>query len=243
MISFAQKLFILHVTIDGQLSCDDHITDIVRACNYHIRALRHICPLIKRDTANTVACSMVFSILDYCNVILYDFSDQNISRLQRVQNSLARVVCQAPYRSSATHMPRVLHWLPVRQRIECNLASLTFKVRLHHEPIYLSELVVDHVPTRSMCSSDKVLPVVPRMKTVTASRAFRVAALKTWNSLPLEIRSITFTRTFHQRLKHICSTVHIINWSGNGASVAVPGRMLDFLKCTYLGRRLTINFD
>ena len=183
------------------ISLDDHITDIVRACNYHIRALRHIRPFINRDTVNTVACSMVFSKLDYCNAIVYCVSEHNITRLQRVQNSLARVVCQAPYRSSSTHLRRALHWLPARQRIECKVASLTFKVRLHHQPVYLSELVIDHVPTRSTRSSDKVLLVVPRTKIATASRAFHVAAPRTWNSLPLEVRSITSTRTFYQRLK------------------------------------------
>ena len=49
IMSFAQKLRVLGVTIDGQLSFDDHITDIVRACNYHVRALRHTRPLINRD--------------------------------------------------------------------------------------------------------------------------------------------------------------------------------------------------
>ena len=179
IIPFTQKLRILGLTIDGQLSFDDHIIDIVWAYNYHIRALRHICPLINHDTANTVACSIVFLRLDYCNAILYSVSEHNISRLQCVQNSLPRVVCQAPYRPLATHLRHALHWLPVMQCIEYNVASLTFKVRLHHQPTYLSELVVDHVPTRSMRSSDKVLLVMPRTKTVTVSHAFRIAVPKT----------------------------------------------------------------
>ena len=112
----------------------------------------------------------------------------------------------------------------------------------HCQPIYLSELVVDHIPTRSLRSSDKVLLVL-RTKTVTASRAFHVVDPKTWNSLPLEIRSTTSARIFHQLLKHICSTVHITNWSPNGASVVVPQRLLDTRKCTDLWRWLTTNFD
>ena len=78
IMSFAQKLRVLGVTIDGLLSFDDHITDIVRESNYHIRALRHIRPLVKRDMANTVACSIMFSRLDYCNAFLYGVSEHNM---------------------------------------------------------------------------------------------------------------------------------------------------------------------
>ena len=180
-----------------------------------------------------------FSRLDYCNAILYSISEYNISRLQHLQNSLARVVCQAPYRSSAIHLCRALHWLPVRQCIEYKVASLTFKVRLHHQPIYLPELVVDHVPNRSLCFSDKVLLVVPRTKTVTASRAFHVTAPKTWHSLPLESDPLLPLAYFINCSQYICSIVHITNWSPQGASVAVPRRMLDTRKCTDLWRWLT----
>ena len=40
--------------------------------------------------------------------------------------------------------------------------------------------------------------------------------------------------------KHICSTMHMTNWSPNGASVTVPWRIR---KCTNLWRRLTTNLD
>ena len=85
IVSFAAKLHVLGVTLNSYLSLDDHATGAVRACNYHLRALRHIRPLITRDAANTIACSIVCSRLDYCNTILYGVSDYNISRLQRVQ--------------------------------------------------------------------------------------------------------------------------------------------------------------
>ena len=144
-----------------------------------LRLLCHIRPLINRDTANAVACSIAFSRLDYCNAFLYGVSEHNISWLQRVQNSLARVVCQAPYHLSATHLRCALHWLPARQRIEYKVASLTFRVRHTTSQHTCQSSSSTNVLTISTCSSDKVLLVVPRTKTVFASRAFRVAAPKT----------------------------------------------------------------
>jgi hypothetical protein len=48
---------------------------------------------------------------------LYGMTLRNFSRLQRIQNSLARLVCKAPYRCSPQPLLKSLHWLPVT---ECN---------------------------------------------------------------------------------------------------------------------------
>jgi len=39
------------VIADNYLSFDLRVSDVVRSCNYHIRSLRHIRPLIDRETA------------------------------------------------------------------------------------------------------------------------------------------------------------------------------------------------
>ena len=105
--------------VDRYLTFDNHITTVVRSCNYHrpIRSLRHIRHLLDRNTANTLACSIVATRIDYCNSLLYGISHKNLHRLQRVQNSLARVVCDVPLRSPSTPLLSTLIWLPVEQHI------------------------------------------------------------------------------------------------------------------------------
>jgi len=63
------------------LSFDQHVSDVVRSCNYHISSLRHIRPLIDRETAVNLACSIVASRLDYCNSVSYGISEINIVKL------------------------------------------------------------------------------------------------------------------------------------------------------------------
>ena len=161
----------------------------------------HIRPLLNRDAANTVACSMVSSRLDYCNAVLYGVTGHNISRLQRVQNTLARVVCTAPYRSSATHLRKSLHWLPVAERITFKIAMLTFKVRSNHLPAYLDELIINYAPPRSLRSTTQGLLIEPRTRTKIASRAFGSAAPWVWNSLPTDVRTATSIDLFRTKLK------------------------------------------
>ena len=91
-IAYSVQLKSLGVTLDQDLSFDQHVGNIVKASNFNIRALRHIRPMLDRTVANTVACSIVSTRLDYCNSLLYGASSKNIQRLHWVQNALARVV-------------------------------------------------------------------------------------------------------------------------------------------------------
>jgi len=70
---------------------------------------------------------MVAGRLDYCNAVLYGSSYMNIDKLQRVQNTLARVVSKTHRRDHITPVLADLHWLPVRYRIEYKIALLTYK--------------------------------------------------------------------------------------------------------------------
>ena len=92
---------------------DRRVSSIVSSCYFHTSALRHIRPQLTFDAAKSVAVSIVGARLDYCNSLLYSTSQRNLDRLQRVQNSLARVVTQAPHRSSDTELRR----LPIRQHV------------------------------------------------------------------------------------------------------------------------------
>jgi len=202
IVPFVNNIRILGVAIDSFLTFDKHISDIVKSCNYHTRALRHIRPLIDRDTAVTLACSIVASRLDYCNSVLYGVTDTNITKLQRVLTSLARVVCNAPYGTSATGLLHELHWLPVRQRISYKVATVTYRTCQCQQPVYLLDMLNRYHPTRALRSSDSNLLVIPhRVKTVTASRAFCVAAPTVWNALPQAVKSAESLAVFKKRLK------------------------------------------
>jgi len=192
---------VLGVTIDQCLTFNEHVTTVVSSCNYHIRSLRHSRHLTDCDTANNIATSIVATRLDYCNVVLYGITGKNIMRLQRVQNSLARVVCAAPFRSPSDPLLRSLHWLPVRHRITHTVATLTFKALNHHQPTYLYELLSTYSPNRRLRSSPAGLLSKPVTSSKTSDRAFAVAAPTTWNRLPQKVRTATTTVQFSRALK------------------------------------------
>ena len=113
LLKLRENVKSLGVTFDRKLSFDKHVNLVCRACNYHLWSLRHIRKYLTVDMANTIACSLVGSRLDYCNSILYKTTKANITKLQHVQNSFAHVVLQMSRWAHADDLLAQLHWLPV----------------------------------------------------------------------------------------------------------------------------------
>ena len=109
---------LLGITLDQCLAFDSYITSLSKSCFYHIRAFRHIRPILSDSTANLKASSLVSSRLDYANACLFGISAKNTARLQRIQNTLARVVTCLRPRTSTAPLLKHLHWLSVSYRIQ-----------------------------------------------------------------------------------------------------------------------------
>jgi len=140
--------------------------------------------------AKSVASSLVCCCLDYANSLLFGTTQKNINRLQRVRNTLARVAAShALLRGTrSSDIFQNLHWLPIDQRIEFKLATLTYNIMNSSQPAYLRSLLNYHTPTRSLRSANTNFLSVPRVRTTFASRGFSIAAPTVWNSLPSSIR-------------------------------------------------------
>ena len=78
------------------MSFDKQVSDTCKACYFHIPALRHIRASLLTEASKTIAAAILGSRLDFCNSLLAGTSVSNLVRLQRVQNTLARVVAQKP---------------------------------------------------------------------------------------------------------------------------------------------------
>ena len=191
----------LGVTLDSTLSLTKHVKQTVRSSFYHLRALRHIRHVLTDENAKTIGAALIHSKLDYSNAILYGTSQENISSLQRVQNSLARIISNPSRPMPSAMLLSSLHWLPVKSRINYKIACLTHTALHDHQPTYLAQLLQPYNPPRSLRSSDQHLLTVPRTHFRISDRSFDVAAPKIWNSLPFNLRTLTSSSTFRSALK------------------------------------------
>ena len=174
-IPISGSIKLLGVTIDSSLAFNKHVSLICQSCQYHIRALRHIRPILDANTARLVGHALVSSRLDYANSIMHGMSKSLTAKLRRQQNMLARVVLRTN-RLSSVILLNELHWLPVASRIQFKIATLTHKILSTGTSSYLSSLLSHYKPTRQLRSSSSNLLVQPPSKTKFGSLAFHTAA-------------------------------------------------------------------
>jgi hypothetical protein len=157
-----RELKSLGVTLDEHFSFNSHVSQVCQACNYCLHALSLIRSLMSVERAQTLACSKICSCMDYCNAVLHGIHVTTLSKLQHVQNNIARVVLRVPKRTHALPLLHQLHWLLVELRITYKLAVLIFQTRQHSSLKYLHELLVTRSCTRKRHSANRLLLEIPQ---------------------------------------------------------------------------------
>ena len=71
--------------------------------------------------------SQVASPSSYCNGLMYGLPDNQLKKLQVIQNAAARLVTRTKKFESISPILRALHWLPIRSRIAFKILLLTYQ--------------------------------------------------------------------------------------------------------------------
>jgi hypothetical protein len=143
----------LGVWMDSNLSMKHHIDKKIKTAAGNIRRIISIRPFIDTDTAKILATSLVLSHLDYANSILSGLPKSTIAKLQRIQNWAAKVVlCSRKYDSSSNAL-KVLHWLPIKSRVDFQVLCLIYRCLNNMAPSYLSDLLQIQQSSRTTRSS------------------------------------------------------------------------------------------
>ena len=163
----------------------------------------HIRHYLTTDATKTLLCAFVLSKLDYCNSLLSGSPKHLLDKLQKVQNSAARLVFKALKHKHIKPLLQKLHWLPVVSRIQYKVATLCYNSFTESYPVYLSELLTVYRPSRQLRSiSDTRTFRIPFTKTKTfGQRAFSFTGPTQWNLLPYDVRHSVSTSSFKQALK------------------------------------------
>ena len=196
-VRFVQSAKNLGVLLDEELSFECQINKVVSSCFSTIRLLSRIKHFFDTEQLKTLVCSLIFSILDYCNVLYYGVNSVLIKKLQRVQNSAARLVCKVN-RFDHRHSDDMffeLHWLKIRERIVFKILLIIHKCVNNVAPEELCDLV-------EFVKSDRTRRLkTPRCNGQFGERALSICGPKLWNALPLSLRLETCTDDFKKSLK------------------------------------------
>ena len=204
-IPFSDSVKNLGVTFDCHLTMKNQVQNIIRSCNFELRRIASIRRFLSTEATLTLVSAFILSRLDYCNSLLIGSSDDLLDRLQRVQNSAARLILRLPKSSNITQHLVSLHWLPVKSRITYKVASLCYCCVNNTAPVYLSDLIQKKAlplyNTRSSSDPSLLSDRPACSKKTLGDRSFSYSASSVWKSIPLSIRSSPSPSSFKSALK------------------------------------------
>lgn len=185
----------LGVLVDRDLSYAPQINSICSVSYKLLRNLASVRKFLDPDDLRILVQSIIISRIDNCNSLLYGILASNIYKLQKLQNSCARLLFAKKKRDHVTPLLKELHWLPIRQRIVFKILLLVFKFYHNLVPAYIKSLL-------NTSARDYYKLTVPRANTPYGDRAFEICAPRLWNALPSSLRISTTLPYFRSHLKH-----------------------------------------
>ena len=116
-VTVSDKVRNLGVIMDKNLSFTNHINDMCKKATLAIRSIGRICKYLPNDGIKRLVNALVMSRLDYSNSLLYGLPKYQIDKLQRLQNTAARLVAGTRRSDHIKPVLKDLHWLPIQSRI------------------------------------------------------------------------------------------------------------------------------
>ena len=135
---FCQKSCFFYIRDD--MSVELHIKYVCRLAYSEFRRISTIRHLLSVNSTTILVSACVLSRLDYCNSLLSGCPKHLLEKLQKVQNSAAKLVLKAHKRDDVSTLLRTRHWLPIQARIEYKLSTLYHFFFSNTAPVYLSDL-------------------------------------------------------------------------------------------------------
>ena len=140
--------------------------------------------------SHTRLCDIPTSLLQLCHkhVMLYGLPNSCILKLQRIQNSAARMIYLRKKFDHVTPLLKQSHWLPIIERIEYKLLLLFFFKSQHGlGPCYLKDLIL-HL---AHFASNLIIKISEIRKVVFQTNQTKFKSDKNWarRSISCEFRT------------------------------------------------------
>ena len=191
---FSSECKLLGVFLDSCLSYSTQVNNVISSCQFKLKGLRRIRHLMNcKDTEKYVR-AVIFSKINYCNVLYMNISAVNLHKLQKLQNSAMRLIFNLPPRTSVSEKYRELKLLRIEESIVFSCLVYVHKFFRNEVPQCINYLLnVQNAVNR--------LLTVKYFSSNHARKSFSYCAPRYWNKLPLSVRLTEDTSKFKGLLK------------------------------------------
>ena len=102
-----------------------------------VSVVKRCAPYLSQSSIKVVAKALILSNLDYCSVVWSNATQEKLTKLQMVQNRVARIALRCGYRTNVVTMHKCLGWLFVRNRLFYSLCVFFRNILVTKKPSIL----------------------------------------------------------------------------------------------------------
>jgi hypothetical protein len=203
-IERSARACILGVTLDQNLSFKDHIINIQKKLSSSLYILTKIRDLISITTALSLYHSLFESHLNYCITIWGNTFTKYLHGLQVLQNKYLKKVLFLPQRTHSISLYQQLNLLPVHYMYKYHIALTLHKFMYNPSSLPPSILslfnLINQTHTHRTRASTSLNLHSLSHSNQARNNSISVQAPIIWNSIPLNIKSITSFPLFKSKL-------------------------------------------
>ena len=106
---------------------------------YHqLLKIGHIRRYLTSEARKSPVNGLITSYLDYCNSLLNGLPQTSINKLQRIQNTAARIVTRTSSRRHMTPILKDIYWLPLQYWVLIKILMHMYKAPHEQAPRHIS---------------------------------------------------------------------------------------------------------
>ena len=185
-VSIKQVLRYKHLGLifSDKMTWSDHIDDSCKRSNKHLDVIAKMRYILPRLCIEKLHNSFVCSMLDYSDVIYYNCSNIDSTKIENIQQ-WACIILMGAVRETRYKTPlKEAGVEPLKTRRKLHRLTYLFKIKKKLTPDYLVNI---HVQNYDLRRPSQLIPI--RDRTAIYYNSSFAATIRDWNSLPKDVLS------------------------------------------------------
>ena len=196
-IRFSKEVKNVGVWLDRNLRMSHHVNHISSHSYKILKDIGRIKKCLEQSHLERLVHAVISTRLDYCNSIFKNINQDNLYKLQKVQNAAGRLVLGKRRRDSASQALKELHWLNVDARITFKILLLVYKILNG----YVGQNFGLQYKRFNGRPDDFLMLETPNFKTMYGKRVFAYNGSRLWNALPVTVRAAEDVEKYKKMVK------------------------------------------
>ena len=198
-IKLKNEVKYLGIIIDNKLTFEYQVKSVLKKMALGIKAIQTIRNNLPEKGLKVLLHALVLSHFEYCNLLLTDISSALLLSLEKQLNWALRTVFYRSRNKCSTSLRISEEILSMKQRIDLKSFDLLYSILKNERSAFQNHL---KLPTMSFRINERNKKII--LKEPGSSKflhgSFFYTCVKSWNSLPTELRTIKYKREKWKKL-------------------------------------------